>query len=98
MFVIPTYSEKQPFIPIILGGNLGAYSIARSFYEAYKVTSLVLCTMVTGPIDHSRFIEPLVEPKMIQPEVLLKRLKDIDIRYPETKKILLASTEVRKIL
>jgi len=39
---MPTAIETQPFIPIILGGNLGAYSIARSFYEAYKVTSLVL--------------------------------------------------------
>lgn len=85
--------DEQPFIPIILGGNLGAHSIARSFYEAYKVTSLVLCTMVTGPIDHSRFIKPLVESNMMQPEVLLKRLKDIDILYPDTKKILLASTD-----
>lgn len=90
---MPTAIETQPFIPIILGGNLGAYSIARSFYEAYKVTSLVLCTMVTGPIDHSRFIEPLVEPKMMQPEVLLDLLKDIDNRYPNTKKILLASAD-----
>lgn len=85
--------EAQPFIPIILGGNLGAYSIARSFYEAYKVTSLVLCTMITGPIDHSQFIEPLVESKLMQPEVLLKRLKDIDTLYPDTKKILLSSTD-----
>lgn len=93
MFLMPAAIESQPFIPIILGGNLGAYSTARSFYEAYKVTSLVLCTMVTGPIDHSIFIEPIVEPKMMQPGVLINLLNDLDKRYPNTKKILLASTD-----
>lgn len=90
---MPSAIESQTFIPVILGGNLGAYSTARAFYEAYSVTSLVLCTLVTGPIDHSIFIEPIVEPKMMQPEVLLKLLKDIDIRYPAIKKIILASTD-----
>ncbi|WP_035054076.1 carboxylate--amine ligase [Carnobacterium pleistocenium] len=90
---MPSSIESQTFIPVLLGGNLGAYSTARSFYEAYKVTSLVLCTMVTGPIDHSIFIDPVVEPKMMQPEVLINLLKDIDTRYPNKKKILLASSD-----
>lgn len=85
--------KKQSFIPIILGGNLGAYSIARSFYEAYKVTSVVLCTTLTGPINHSQFIEAIVEPKMKDAEVLLKRLEEIDIRYPNIKKILIGSDD-----
>lgn len=88
-----TSIELQPFIPIILGGNLGAYSTARSFYEAYKTTSLVLCTMITGPIDHSIFIDPIVEPNMMQPEALGKLLNAIENRYPNTKKIILASTD-----
>lgn len=90
---MPSAIELLTFIPVILGGNLGAYSTARSFYEAYSVTSLVLCTLLTGPIDHSAFIEPIVEPKMMQPEALLTLLKNIDKRYPTIKKILLASTD-----
>ncbi len=88
-----TTIEKQSFIPIILGGDLGAYSIARSFYEAYKVSSLVLCTVITGPINNSQFIEPLADPKIMQAEVLLKRLEEIDNRYPDIKKILLGSAD-----
>lgn len=88
-----TALENQPFIPVILGGNLGSYSTARSFYEAYKVTSLVLCTLVTGPINYSIFIKPIIEPKMMQPEILFQRLKELDAQYPESKKIVLASTD-----
>lgn len=88
-----TALKNQSFVPIILGGNLGSYSTARSFYEAYQVTSLVMCTLVTGPINHSKFIKPVVEPNMMQPETLFQRLKEINMQYPNAKKIILASTD-----
>lgn len=85
--------KNQSFIPIILGGNLGSYSTARSFYEAYKVTSLILCTLVTGPINYSIFIKPIIEPNMMDPAALFQRLKELDDEYPDTKKLILSSTD-----
>lgn len=34
----------QPFVPVITGGDLGAYSLAREFHEAYGVNSVVIPT------------------------------------------------------
>ena len=31
----------QEFIPVILGGDINTYSVARAFYEEYKVKSYV---------------------------------------------------------
>ena len=34
------FTERE-FIPVLLGGDINAYSVARAFYEEYQVKSLV---------------------------------------------------------
>ena len=29
--------KKQPFIPMLFGGDINTYSVARAFYEEYQV-------------------------------------------------------------
>jgi len=81
---------QKNFIPVILGGNLGSYSIARSFHEAYQVKSMVICTATTGPIKKSKFIIPIEVPDMKDPKILIQTLEDLEKKYP-TMKILIGS-------
>lgn len=49
--------NSQPFVPVILGGDIGTYTLAREFYEAYQVRSVVVPASGNGVIEHSVAIE-----------------------------------------
>lgn len=43
--------------PVLLGSDLGIYSLVRAFHEAYAVRSTVVCEGPRGPVDHSRIVD-----------------------------------------
>lgn len=51
------FQTEPNFVPIILGGDIGAYALGREFHEAYGVTSIALIQEVIGVIKHSRIFE-----------------------------------------
>jgi len=49
--------EHRPELaPVILGGDIGVYALARAFHEQYGVGSVVISGLVPGPIADSRII------------------------------------------
>ena len=48
---------NQRFVPVILGGDIGTYTLAREFFEAYNVRSVVLPAAGNGVIEHSVAID-----------------------------------------
>ncbi|MET0872180.1 MAG: carbamoyl-phosphate synthase [Paeniglutamicibacter terrestris] len=51
-------NENQPFVPVILGGDIGAYSLAREFHEQYDVHSVLVPSILTGITEHSQILLP----------------------------------------
>lgn len=47
----------QPFVPVITGGDVGAYSLAREFHEAYGVVCAVVPTTLNRNLRHSRILQ-----------------------------------------
>lgn len=84
--------EKQKFIPVLIGADIGTYSIARSFYLEYGIKSKTFSQEVLGAINNSKIIDMTVIPKLTK-EKLLKNLKDFAKKTKGTKKILLACSE-----
>ena len=49
--------EKTDIIPVLLGADLNAYSVALAFYEAYGVTSHAFARYKCGITENSNFIK-----------------------------------------
>lgn len=84
--------EKQKFIPVLIGADIGTYSIARSFYEEYGVMSKTFSQEVLGAINNSKIIDMTTIPNLTN-EKLLEHLKEFAKKTKKTKKILLACSE-----
>lgn len=64
--------EEREFLPVILGADITAYSLARSFHEEYHIKSLVLSMSEGGYIANSDIIENRVFPGLEKRKFLLK--------------------------
>lgn len=72
-----TVSPTQPFVPVIVGGDLGTYSLAREFHEAYGVTSVVVLGRPNGLVQDSAFIELRPYPAGADEEGMVRHLVDL---------------------
>ncbi|GAA3706097.1 carboxylate--amine ligase [Zhihengliuella alba] len=45
--------DSQTFVPVILGGDIGTYSLAREFHEAYGAASVAVPAGTNGVLEHS---------------------------------------------
>lgn len=84
---------KQNVIPVILGGNIGAYGIARAFHEAYHINSIIMSTVPTGPVQNSAIAFNIIEPKMKEFNVLKNRLIQLGESASKVPKILIGSDD-----
>lgn len=62
------------FRPIVLGGDIGAYSLARHFHENHGVLPVVVSAASTGLMGRSRILRHVVEPRLEDPDVLIGML------------------------
>ena len=80
--------EEREFLPVILGADITAYSLARSFHEEYHIKSLVLSRSEGGYIANSDIIENRIFPGLEKKEVLVERLLEIGKEFEGKKKLI----------
>lgn len=79
---------EKDFVPVLFGSDINTYGMARAFYEAYKVKSIVVGKYPSGPSCNSKIIDYYSDINIGQREVFLKTVDEISKKYPH-KKILL---------
>lgn len=82
-----------PFRPVLLGTDLGVYSIARSFHEAYGVRSIVVSNQLRGPIDNSRIIDNVLVGAGAGEAETIAVLRDVARRHADTPLLLVVNAE-----
>lgn len=69
--------EGRTLVPVVLGGDIGGYSIARAFHEAFGVRALLMSATLNGIVRDSACIENVVVPGMDDPDVMVSELRRI---------------------
>ncbi|WP_426592167.1 hypothetical protein ACPPVS_10245 [Cellulomonas sp. McL0617] len=86
-------SESLPLQPVILGADIGVYAMARSFHEAYGVTSVVVAGAALGPVAHSRIVRHEIVADGHDPRQLVDRLLEVALGMPGKRLLLMANSD-----
>ena len=87
---MPSFIEHE-FRPVILGADITAYSLVRTFYEAYGVKSLVVNMSDTPVIGYSELSEHVMVPNFHDLDVFRTALVEVGEKYGKAagKKLLI---------
>ncbi|MBP3308212.1 MAG: hypothetical protein J6L90_02110 [Clostridia bacterium] len=76
------------FLPVLLGGDLNAYSMARAFYEGFGAVSYVFCEERLGITDNVEFISLHVIPSLSDVNVLVPTMLGLASEHKDRELIL----------
>ena len=79
--------------PVVLGGDIGAYSLAREFYEGYRVPSIVISGLSTGIMRHSKFVNHISFAGIDDADAVIAKLQEIAEDNPKKDLIVVASAD-----
>lgn len=82
-------AKELEFIPVILGGDITTYSLARSFHEEYGIKSIAISTVKNWLNSYSSIIDNIIEPKMNDLDTFLARLESLGRQYEGKRKLIL---------
>lgn len=81
--------KRSDLLPVLVGGDFAAYSQARTFHEAYGISSLAVTTAGNVLNTRTSILKTIVEPELTQAPVFLRRMKEISEDYSDKRKIVL---------
>ena len=81
--------KEREFIPVMLGGDINTYSVARAFYEQYQVKSYIFGKYPTGPSFNSKIIEYHANPKIDTDDYFLKTVNAFAKKHANKKIVLI---------
>lgn len=85
-------TPPQPFQPVIMGNDLGAYALARSFHETYGTHCLVVANSQRGPILDSSILTPHYAGTGAGYDQVARTLVDLARQQPKGLPLLLVVT------
>ncbi|MBS1473629.1 MAG: ATP-grasp domain-containing protein [Massilimaliae sp.] len=81
--------EEREFLPVILGGDITTYSLARSFHEEYHIKSIAISMQKNWLNSYSGIIENIIVPNMHREEVFIRTLLELGKTRGKEKKLIL---------
>lgn len=85
---------KKDFIPVLIGGDMNCYTVARAIHEQYGKKSYAFGRFAAGDTMYSKIVETFQNPELDQPEVLLQTIKDFAAKNPDTMHLVWGCADV----
>jgi len=76
------YFLDQPFVPVVLGANLGAYSLAREFHEMYGLKTLCFAPRTSVQVQHSQIVDVFIDEELVDDVVLVEHILSVVLQNP----------------
>ena len=73
--------------PVLIGGDINCYSVARAYHEAYGVKSIAFGKMFLGATYHSKIFEYRISNTIEDEEGFIKTLLDLTEELAEPNKV-----------
>lgn len=86
----PAESGSTDFIPVLLGTETNVYNMARSFYEAYGITSVAYGRYPLSQSASSRFVDVICNRDFNDPESFVRVLNSEAHKYRGRKAVLIS--------
>lgn len=71
------------FQPLLFGGDINVYSVARAFHEGYGVKSIAYGKHYTFPCAYSQIIDYRICDRNDEPEVFLEHVASVCAQHPD---------------
>ncbi len=81
--------STQNFQPLLFGGDINVYSVARAFHEAYGVKSIAYGKYPSFPCHDSAIIDYRVCPDNENPEMFRENIQAVSREFSDRKVLLL---------
>ena len=85
--------KEREFIPVVLGGDINTYSVARAFYEEYQVQTYVFGKFPSGPSYHSKITIYEHDTRIDTDAYFLERIGKFAEEHKDKKIILMAASD-----
>ena len=69
--------HQQSFVPVITGGSLGTYTLAREFHELGGLRSAIVPTSINRHLAGTSLAEMFPAGPMVDPEIVLDKLAEV---------------------
>jgi len=86
--------KNSDIVPLLLGTDLNAYSVAKAFYKAFRVRSHAMGRGVSHLLRHSRFVKIEFCSGCLDEDVILPELFSFAKKHKEKKLILVPCADV----
>ncbi len=77
--------KEHNFIPLLFAGDINSYSMARSFFEAYRIKSIVYGKYHTGPNCNSKILEYRNKENIEEEKTFLEVVNNVAKKNPDKK-------------